>query len=138
MPNTKKEFQIVIIGLKESVNAVESLNSQLDGLETRINRLQNAKVEVKVSGNTDEANNNRATVSGNKGPANASKRLTEEQRLQNQIAKEQQRNEALLTQEYQDQLAALTRIKNENKEITKDIAQQTSGGKLWRVHSECR
>lgn len=129
MPNTKKEFQIVINGLKESVNAVESLNSQLDGLETRINRLQNAKVEIKVSGNTDEATNTRATVSGNKGPANASKRLTEEQRLQNQITKEQQRNEALLTQEYQDQLAALTRIKNENKEITKDIAQQTSGVK---------
>ena len=129
MPNTKKEFQIVINGLKESVNAVESLNSQLDGLETRINRLQNAKVEVKVSGNTDETTDTRATVSGNKGTANASKRLTEEQRLQNQIAKEQQRNEALLTQEYQDQLAALTRIKNENKEITKDIAQQTSGVK---------
>lgn len=129
MPNTKKVFQIEINGLKESVSAVESLNSQLDGLETRINRLQNAKVEVKVSGNTDETTNTRVTVSGNKGPANASKRLTEEQRLQNQIAKEQQRNEALLTQEYQDQLAALTRIKNENKEITKDIAQQTSGVK---------
>jgi chromosome segregation ATPase len=129
MPNTKKIFQIEINGLTESVNAAKSLNSQLDGLEERINRLQNAKVEVKVSGNTNETTDTRATVSGNKGTTNASKRLTEEQRLQNQIAKEQQRNEALLTQEYQNQLAALTRIKNENKEITKDIAQQTSGVK---------
>lgn len=129
MPQNKKVFQIVINGLTESVDAVKSLNSQLDDLEERIKRLQNAKVEVKVSGNANETTNTRTTVSGNKGPTNASKQLTEEQRLQNQIAKEQQRNEALLTQEYQNQLAALTRIKNENKEITKDIAQQTSGVK---------
>ena len=51
MPNTKKVFQIEINGLTQSVEAVKALNGQLNDLESRIKRLQNAKVEVKVSGN---------------------------------------------------------------------------------------
>ena len=129
MPNTKKVFQIEINGLTQSVDAVKALNDQLKDLESRIKRLQNAKVEVKVSGN--DTTQQKSVVSGNRNANDATRQqtnaLNELARLQQQVSKQQAQSEALLTQEYQEQLRIKTQIQDQNKEATKDIQQQARG-----------
>lgn len=129
MPNTKKVFQIEINGLTQSVDAVKALNDQLKDLESRIKRLQNAKVEVKVSGNN--TTQQKSVVSGNRNANDATRQqtsaLNELARLQQQVSKQQAQSEALLTQEYQEQLRIKTQIQDSNKEATKDIQQQARG-----------
>ena len=129
MPNTKKVFQIEINGLTQSVDAVKALNDQLKDLESRIKRLQNAKVEVKVSGN--DTTQQKSVVSGNRNANDATRQqtnaLNELARLQQQVSRQQAQSEALLTQEYQEQLRIKTQIQDQNKEATKDIQQQARG-----------
>lgn len=129
MPNTKKVFQIEINGLTQSVDAVKALNDQLKDLESRIKRLQNAKVEIKVSGN--DTAQQRSVVSGNKNTNDTTRQQTsalqELARLQQQNARQQAQAEALLTQEYQEQLRIKTQIQDQNKEATKEIQNQARG-----------
>lgn len=129
MPNTKKVFQIEINGLTQSVEAVKALNGQLNDLESRIKRLQNAKVEVKVSGN--DTAQQKSVVSGNRNADDATRQqtnaLNELARLQQQVSRQQAQSEALLTQEYQEQLRVKTQIQDQNKEATRDIQQQARG-----------
>lgn len=129
MPNTKKVFQIEINGLTQSVDAVKALNDQLKDLESRIKRLQNAKVEVKVSGN--DTTQQRSVVSGNRNANDATRQqtsaLNELARLQQQVSKQQAQQEALLTDEYREQLRIKTQIQDSNKEATRDIQQQARG-----------
>ena len=70
MANTK-EYKIVINGLTESINAVDSLNKQLDTLEKRINAINTTKV---------------STPSGGGGGSNASA-LSAEEAAQREINK---------------------------------------------------
>lgn len=129
MPNTKKVFQIEINGLTQSVDAVKALNDQLKDLESRIKRLQNAKVEVKVSGN--DTAQQKSVVSGNRNANDATRQqtsaLNELARLQQQVSKQQAQQEALLTDEYREQLRIKTQIQDSNKEATRDIQQQARG-----------
>ena len=125
MPNTKKVFQIEINGLTQSVDAVKALNDQLKDLESRIKRLQNAKVEVKVSGNNTTQQKN--VVSGNRNTNDATKRqtsaLNELARLQQQVSKQQAQAEALLTDEYREQLKQKIEITNQVKQSTNEIGR---------------
>ena len=50
MANGKKTYEIVINGIQQSVDAVESLNKQLDALEKRIDALAKKNVSVSASG----------------------------------------------------------------------------------------
>ena len=129
MPNTKKVFQIEINGLTQSVDAVKALNDQLKDLESRIKRLQNAKVEVKVSGN--DTTQQKSVVSGNRNANDATRQqtnaLNELARLQQQVSRQQAQSEALLTDEYKEQLRIKTQIQDSNKEATRDIQQQARG-----------
>lgn len=43
MANTK-EYKIVINGISESINAIDSLNKKLENLEQRINTINSTKV----------------------------------------------------------------------------------------------
>ena len=52
MANTKT-YKIVINGVQESINAVDSLNKQLNDLEQRMNTLNQKGVNVKTQGNSD-------------------------------------------------------------------------------------
>lgn len=128
MPNTKKVFQIEINGLTQSVDAVRALNDQLKDLEDRIKRLQKAKVEVKVSGN--DTAQQKSVVSGNRNTNNATKQqtsaLNELARLQQQVSKQQAQAEALLTDEYREQLRQKIEITNQNKETTNEIKAQVA------------
>ena len=128
MPNTKKVFQIEINGLTQSVDAVRALNDQLKDLESRIKRLQNAKVEVKVSGN--DTTQQKSVVSGNRNTNDATKQqtsaLNELARLQQQVSRQQAQAEALLTDEYREQLRQKIEITNQNKEVTNEIKAQVA------------
>ena len=128
MPNTKKVFQIEINGLTQSVDAVKALNDQLKDLESRIKRLQNAKVEVKVSGN--DTTQQKSVVSGNRNANDATKQQTsalqELARMQQQVSKQQAQAEALLTDEYREQLRQKIEITNQNKEATNEIKAQVA------------
>lgn len=129
MPNTKKVFQIEINGLTQSVDAVRALNDQLNDLESRIKRLQNAKVEVKVSGNNNTTQQ-KSVVSGNRNANDATRQqtnaLNELARLQQQVSKQQAQAEALLTDEYREQLRQKIEITNQNKEATNEIKAQVA------------
>ena len=128
MPNTKKVFQIEINGLTQSVDAVKALNDQLKDLESRIKRLQNAKVEVKVSGN--DTTQQKSVVSGNRNTNDATKQQTsalqELARMQQQVSRQQAQAEALLTDEYREQLRQKIEITNQNKEVTNEIKAQVA------------
>ena len=56
MANGKKTFYIEINGIQESVNAVESLNKQLDNLEARIEKLASKSIKVNVDANLNKVN----------------------------------------------------------------------------------
>ena len=128
MPNTKKVFQIEINGLTQSVDAVKALNDQLKDLESRIKRLQNAKVEVKVSGN--DTTQQKSVVSGNRNANDATKQQTsalqELARMQQQVSRQQAQAEALLTDEYREQLRQKIEISNQNKQATNEIKAQVA------------
>lgn len=129
MPNTKKVFQIEINGLTQSVDAVKALNDQLKDLESRIKRLQNAKVEVKVSGN--DTTQQKSVVSGNRNANDATKQqasaLQELARMQQQTARAQAQAEAALTEEYQKQLRTKLEAQEATKEQTRLIREQVKG-----------
>lgn len=72
MANTK-EYKIVINGLNESINAVESLNKQLDNLEKRMNAINATKVSTGGGSSRSGGGNNSA--------------LTQEQATQQEINK---------------------------------------------------
>lgn len=128
MPNTKKVFQIEINGLTQSVDAVKALNDQLKDLEDRIKRLQKAKVEVKVSGN--DTTQQKSVVSGNRNANDATKRQTsalqELARMQQQVSRQQAQAEALLTDEYREQLKQKIEIINQVKQSTNEIKAQVA------------
>lgn len=128
MPNTKKVFQIEINGLTQSVDAVKALNDQLKDLEDRIKRLQKAKVEVKVSGN--DTTQQKSVVSGNRNTNDATKQQTsalqELARLQQQVSRQQAQSEALLTDEYREQLKQKIEITNQVKQSTNEIKAQVA------------
>lgn len=104
----KKEYSLVINGIKESVDAVESLNKQLDALEKRIDALAKKNVSVSASGG-----------GGNK------EALDEEAKMLQQIEQLHQKVAATEKQEYQELLHAKEELK-EYQTIAKSIAAQTN------------
>lgn len=115
---TKKVFQIVINGLTESIDAVKSLNKELDSLGDKINALDKSTIKVKVEGNK-ESTSTRTKVSGN-----TTVDAAEKQRIKNEqdILKYQQ----LTTEEGKKQLVQAQEIQKqlkEQKQLAKDIAE---------------
>lgn len=116
--NTKKVFQIVINGLTESIDAVKSLNKELDSLGDKIKALDKSTIKVKVEGNKENAST-RTKVSGN-----TTVDAAEKQRIKNEqdILKYQQ----LTTEEGKKQLVQAQEIQKqlkEQKQLAKDIAE---------------
>lgn len=115
---TKKVFQIVINGLTESIDAVESLNKELDSLGDKIKALDKSTIKVKVEGNKENTST-RTKVSGN-----TTVDAAEKQRIKNEqdILKYQQ----LTTEEGKKQLVQAQEIQKqlkEQKQLAKDIAE---------------
>ena len=106
MANGKKTYEIVINGIQQSVDAVESLNKQLDALEKRIDALAKKNVNVSASG----------------GGSNKSA-LDEEAKLLQKIDELHQKVAASEKQEYQELLHAKEELK-EYQTIAKSLAAQ--------------
>lgn len=105
MANTK-EYKIVINGIQESIDAVKSLNTQLDSLEDRIKSLEGKAVGIKASGG------------GSKTSSTSS--LSEEEKLERQIAQLDEKRVAYSQELYQNYLAAKDVLKetvNDQKQL---------------------
>lgn len=129
MAQDKKVFEIRINGLTESVDAVKSLNKELSILDEKLKLLQNAKINIKVQGNTPDTT--KTKVSGNTGTDSQVEKQTQQQnalaKLQQQIAQQQAKNAAMVTTEYQQQYQELVRIREANKEV-EQIQKQIATG----------
>lgn len=89
MANGIKTYQIKINGVVESIDAVKILNQELDAMDKRIKALQSSKIN--------------ATSGGGGGSRSAS--LSEEDKLQKQIAQTEQKRIAYQKEIYQSLLA---------------------------------
>lgn len=129
MAQDKKVFEIKINGLTESVDAVKSLNKELNTLDEKLKSLQNAKINIKVQGNTPDTT--KTKVSGNTGTNSQVEKQTQQQnalaKLQQQIAQQQAKNAAMVTTEYQQQYQELVKIREANKEV-EQIQKQIATG----------
>lgn len=129
MAQDKKVFEIKINGLTESVDAVKSLNKELNTLDEKLKSLQNAKINIKVQGNTPDTT--KTKVSGNTGNDSKVEKQTQQQnalaKLQQQIAQQQAKNAAMVTDEYQQQYQELVKIREANKEV-EQIQKQIATG----------
>ena len=130
MAQDKKVFEIKINGLTESVDAVKSLNKELNTLDEKLKSLQNAKINIKVQGNT-APDASKQKVSGNTGNDSQVEKQTQQQnalaKLQQQIAQQQAKNAAMVTTEYQQQYQELVKIREANKEV-EQIQKQIATG----------
>lgn len=129
MAQDKKVFEIKINGLEQSIDAVKSLNKELSILDEKLKLLQNAKINIKVQGNTPDTT--KTKVSGNTGTDSQVEKQTQQQnalaKLQQQIAQQQAKNAAMVTTEYQQQYQELVRIREANKEV-EQIQKQIATG----------
>lgn len=129
MAQDKKVFEIKINGLTESVDAVKSLNKELNTLDEKLKLLQNAKINIKVQGNTPDTT--KTKVSGNTGNDSQVEKQTQQlnalAKLQQQVAQQQAKNAAMVTTEYQQQYQELVRIREANKEV-EQIQKQIATG----------
>lgn len=112
MANTK-EYKIVINGISESINAVESLNKKLQDLEQRINAISKQSVSIKSSG-------------GGSSSTSKASSLSEEEKLEKQILQLDEKREAYSKEIYQNYLAA----KEVLSETVKDQKQIAASERL--------
>lgn len=91
----KKVYQIQINGIKESVNAIESLNKVLDELDKRIKELEKKNINVNTNSNAGGGTSQTHTTV-----------TSEEEKLAQQIAAIDAKREAYSKEIYQNYLAA--------------------------------
>lgn len=101
------EYSIVINGIKESIDGIQSINKQLDALEKRLDVISKKNITVSVSGG---------------GGSNA-KALDEEAKILQKIDELHQKVAASEREEYQELLHAKEELK-EYQTIAKSIAAQ--------------
>lgn len=105
MADGRKQYVIEINGIQQSIDAVESLNRQLDALEKRIDSLSKRNINISASGG------------GN------TKALDEEAKMLQQIDQLHQKVAASEKAEYQELLHAKEELK-EYQQIAKSLAAQ--------------
>ena len=110
MANGVKSYTIIINGIQQSIDAVESLNKSLDTLEKRIDALAKKNVNVSMSGGDSTAR---------------TKALEEEDKLLRQIEELHRKVADTERQEYQELLHAKEELK-EYQTIAKSVAAQTN------------
>lgn len=119
----KKVYSIVINGLKESVDAVESLNKQLDNLDSRLKELSRQKINIKVDGNVTEPEK----VKVSSGSTNTTVDKEKELAIQKQITAEikaQGQYQAALTTEYQEAHKVVQQTKQDTKDMLSGAIDQ--------------
>ena len=117
MANGVKTYQIKINGLQESISAVESLNNQLSQLDKQIKAVENKVVNV----------SSKSSGGGSKSSSTSS--LSEEEKLEKQIAQIEEKRVAYGKQIYQDYLAQKDLLKeqvNDQKTIAASERQMAN------------
>ena len=108
MANGVKEYKIVINGIEKSIEAVASLNEQLNTLEKRIEALEQKNINVNAS---------------SKGGGKRSEGLEAEDKLQRQIINQEDKIIAARTDEYQILLQQKAEFKEINELQKSNVAQ---------------
>lgn len=115
MADTRKTFSIVINGITQSVDAVKTLKGELQNCEEIINRLKNAKVDVKVSSGTTKPTEK---VSSGK---------SSDDKVALDIEKEKTKQIEMQNDALREQYVERERLKQANKESLDDIKQEAKG-----------
>jgi DNA repair exonuclease SbcCD ATPase subunit len=133
--NRKKVYTIQINGLKESVNLVESLNSELKSLEKTIKNLSNSKIKIQSEVNVDKAKLEKKVVSGNEGDTSNRQQMLDKERelaLQRQITQEIKataKAQASVTDEYRKSLEETLKQQNAAKEVKQEMTDMLNGAR---------
>ena len=109
MANGVKTFKIVINGLAESIDGVDSLNKQLEALENRMKALEGKGIGASTGGS---------------GGSRRSE-LSEQEKIEKQIAQIQEKQAAYRSEEYK----ALLMEKDALKQITTEMKSQAAASK---------
>lgn len=117
---SKRIFQIEINGVKETLDAVKSLNEALKDTDSIIKGLQDAKVDIKVSSGDIETEPKKTKVSSTKDTAS---------RQELAIERELEKAAALTNEQYTERLRYLEQIKAENKEAVNEQKNIAKGVK---------
>lgn len=117
--NNTKTYQIVINGIQESVNAVESLNKQLDNLEKRINALQSKNINVGAS------------TSSSSGGGSRTSDLSAEEKIQRQILNLDDKITGARSEGYKIILQQKQELKEINAIQKQNVAQTNLEGKTY-------
>lgn len=124
MVNTKT-YQLVINGLKESIDAVESLNRQLADVEQRIKAIDGKTININV-------NNVGGTTGGDTtGGGSRTSELSEQDKLQRQLIRNEEKIQAMQTEEYKALLMQKEVIKEINTEQKANIASDNLSAKEY-------
>lgn len=149
MAQAKKVFEIVINGIKESIENVKSLNDELKELEKSVKGLSDKQIKIKVDSTVDTKSTTKTKVSGNTGSSSddakqlaIQKQITAEKNAQAKLdalrttegAKAFQ-NAQKLKQELKEQEAILKSSALAFEDLPKSIgnteAEITNNIKLW-------
>ena len=122
MENGKRVYQIVINGIKESIDAVKTLNQQLDALEARIKSLEGKVVKVGTSS------------SGGGGGGNASA-LSAEEKLEKEILATEEKISKVRSESYQKLLAAKEELKEATTYAKAQYAATENGQGLFDTNT---
>lgn len=124
MANTKT-YQLVINGLKESIDAVESLNRQLADVEQRIKAIDGKTININV-------NNVGGTTGGDTtGGGSRRSELSEIEKIEKEIAKVQEKQAAHQSEEYKALLMEKEALKQINVEQKASIASDNLSAKEY-------
>ncbi len=123
----KKVYSIVINGVQESVNAVESLNKQLSELENRIKALEKSNVKVNTGGSTTSASN-----------SSVLKEEVAAQKELNQLKKEEAAQQRLIANEYANTMKGMKQNLADLKTVinTTDLGDDASIKKMTNDANE--
>lgn len=113
----QKVYSITINGLQESIKAVDALNESLEGLEKRIKALESKSINVGAK---------TSSTSSSSGSKTSTSSLSEEAKLEKQIAQLEEKRVAHSKQIYQNYLAA----KDVLAETDKDQKQLAASERL--------
>lgn len=134
MADKRKVYTISINGLKESVDLVKSLNSELTELDSSLRKLKSQKINIEAKVDVDDTKTKKI-VSGNEGELPVSMQLAareKELELQKQLKTEVKATaqaQAAVTDEYKRSLAETIKAKDEVKSVKQEIADMFNGAK---------
>lgn len=134
MADKRKCYTITINGLKESVDLVQSLNEQLNDLDSTLKKVKSQKINIEAKVNLDEAKTKKF-VSGNEGEGTASQQLASREKeleIQKQLKAEIKATaqaQAAVTDEYKRSLAETIKSRDEVKGVKQELNDMFSGAK---------